>query len=137
MIQPTDREDFKDKLAHLMAANVNLISAGAPADADLASHLIDTFLNQFEDDTPDAETVTLLNLPVFSVERGGIRYDKIPEAPQKAVGYVVVVKDKWTIPYDFSKTLFPTAEEAQESMEGFERLRPYNAGGYEVKGVYL
>lgn len=55
-LEITDREEFKDKLAFLMAANVSMISAGAPPRAELAGDMIDEFLNQFVIATPAKST---------------------------------------------------------------------------------
>lgn len=48
----TDRKDFAEKFAYLMAANMDLINSGFPPSAELSEKMINEFLNQFIVATP-------------------------------------------------------------------------------------
>lgn len=52
MIQITDRQDFTDKFAALMAADISLIHAGIDPKSPLIPEMIDTFLEQFNKPEP-------------------------------------------------------------------------------------
>lgn len=51
MIEIYDRADFKDKFAHLMAADINLMHAGIDPKGTAIPNVIDAFLDQFEAST--------------------------------------------------------------------------------------
>jgi hypothetical protein len=52
LIQISDRDDFKDKFAALMAADVSLMHAGIDPKSEVIPDMIDAFLDQFEAITP-------------------------------------------------------------------------------------
>ena len=86
-IEITNLEEFKDKFAHLMAAHVNLISAGTEPSALLSSKMIDEFIGQFTATTP-------------------------APAPALIAGYVVVCNMTGYIPGDFTGVLYDSPQDA-------------------------
>lgn len=112
MIQIKDRDDFKDKLAFLMAANTSLISAGAPATAETAETLIDSFLSQFEETKTDLKGLAL-------------------------AGFAIIDRQSALIPFDFKDKLYPTMAEACEALVAYTKTRPYIKDGYGIRSVYL
>lgn len=112
MIQIKDRADFKDKLAFLMAANTSLIGAGAPASAETASTLIDSFLEQFEEIPTDLKGLAL-------------------------AGFAIIDRQTALIPFDFKDKLYPTMAEACDALAAYINLRPYIKDGYGIRSVYL
>jgi len=52
MIEIYDRAEFKDKFAHLMAADISLMQSGIDPKSDIMSRVIDAFLDQFKAATP-------------------------------------------------------------------------------------
>lgn len=99
-IEITNLEDFKGKFAHLMAANVNMISAGAPPSASLVSKMIDEFLPQFYVCTP------------------------APAVP-KSAGFVVVTADAGYIPFDFRGKTYETLPDAHLAVTRFLSTKDY------------
>jgi len=91
-LEITDRADFKDKFASLMAANMLLINAGFPPSAELSSDIIDEFLNQFTISTP------------------------MPAIPRTA-GYVVVANMTGWPTAQFRERLFDSEEAAIDAIE--------------------
>ena len=65
MIQITDREDFKDRFAALMAADISLIHAGIDPKSELIPDMIDAFLDQYEATTP--KPASAVPLPPASI----------------------------------------------------------------------
>jgi hypothetical protein len=111
MIQIKDRAEFKEKLAFLMAANTSLIGAGAPATAETASTLIDSFLSQFEETKTDLKGLSL-------------------------AGFVIIDRESFQIPFDFKEKLFPTQAKAVEALANYIKIRPYIKDGYGIRSVY-
>ncbi len=95
-IEITNLEDFKDKFAALMAANVNMISAGAPPSASLVSKMIDEFLPQFYVTTP------------------------MPAVP-KSAGFIVITADHGHLAFDFKGVTFETADIADLTIASYVR----------------
>ena len=83
----TDRADFQDKFAALMASNVSLITAGLEPSRDLSEKMIEEFLNQFTMTTP-------------------------APAPSIRAGWVVVCEQTQYIPGDFRGQMFESGMDA-------------------------
>jgi hypothetical protein len=90
----TDRTEFKDKFAALLASNVSLIAAGLEPSRDLSSQMINEFLNQFTIATP------------------------APAIPLTA-GYVVVCNQTGYIPGDFRGQLLETHWDADRAIKNW------------------
>jgi hypothetical protein len=114
MIEIYDRAEFKDKFAHLMAADINLMHAGIDPKSDTMSVVIDAFLNQFE-----ASTIA-----------------RAPEQPEKdPIGYII--RDRWDgreIEV-FRGTLYVSEEAATASIEQAYSRPDFNE--FDILPVYL
>lgn len=93
-IEITDRADFADKFAALMAANVSLITSGITPSRDLSSQMIDEFLDQF-----------IMTVPA-------------PAIP-KSAGWIVTVLPSGDIPHDFKGSTFETYDDAHIAVRDF------------------
>jgi hypothetical protein len=105
----TDRADFQDKFAALMAANVSLITAGLEPSTDLSSKMINEFLNQFTVATP------------------------APATPMTA-GYVIVENLTGWQTGKFRQRLFDSEEEALFALDNWVTETGHGtAGSYGVR----
>lgn len=105
MIQITDREDFTDKFAFLMVANVSMISAGAPPRAELAEQMVNHFLDQFDKPAPKTDHTRNGDTP-----------------------YGYVIRDRWDgreIP-DFKDSFYLSEEAAIASIDQAYARPDYN-----------
>lgn len=107
-LEIADRAAFKEKFNSLLVGTEHLFQAGIEPTDELASKLIDSFLDQFVSTQP------------------------VREEPSFA-GYLVVTEDGGIIPGDFKDTLFPTVDDAEEGINALVSKRPYiNADAYKV-----
>lgn len=110
-IEITDRSDFINKFAFLMAANMDMINAGAPPTAELAGDMINEFLDQFIIATP------------------------MPATPNVA-GYIVVNSMSGYIPGDFRNMLYDTHSEAEYALtRWFNSHRQGKISAYGIREV--
>lgn len=108
----TNLEEFKDKFAALMAANVSLITAGLEPSRELSSKIIDEFVMQFMATTP---------MP----------------APRISAGWIVTSLPLHTVPSDFKGNYYESRADAQLAVTKFIGSKSYGrTSDYDIKEVF-
>lgn len=108
-LEITDRTEFANKFAFLMAANMDLINSGFPPSAELAEQMVNEFLNQFIVATP------------------------MPAKPNVA-GYIVVNNMSGYIPIDFLGLLYTTEVLAEQALiRWFNSHREGQISAYSIR----
>lgn len=96
-LEITDRDDFADKFAALMASNVSLITAGLEPSRELSKSMVSEFLDQFEVTTPAPS----------------------PAPRDCFAGYVIVSTVTGWVATNFAHSLYESADDAQKIIDQY------------------